>query len=193
VENFLKNKTPIILVSLSAVILMQLACTVFVGGPPYPTTPIAVSTEAVASFEQQVQAAQTAASQSGSITLTINETQITSLLAMYLDSQPDPFIQNPQVTLRNGEIQVYGKASRGNLEANVRVVLTAQIDPDGHQVITVTSANFGPLPAPKGLNDTISALIDQAFSGTIGPAATGLRLESITIADGTLTLTGRVK
>ena len=187
-----KNKLSILL-SLLAVALIQLACTVFVGGPAYPANQIAVSTEAVDSLKQQLQAAQTSAAQNGTLTLTINETQITSLLANYLDSQTDPLIQNPQVTLRNGEIQVYGKVSKGNFEANVRIVLKASVDAEGNQAITVSSTDFGPLPAPTGLNDTISALIDQAFTGSFGPAATGLRLESINIADGSMTITGRVK
>lgn len=179
--------------SIIALALASLACTVFVGGPDYPPTSIAVSTEAVTTLDQQIQAAQTAAAQSGVMTLTVNETQITSLLAAKLDAQPDPFIRDPQVYLRNNEIQVYGKARQGNLEANVRIVLSASIDAEGKPVITVTSADFGPLPAPEGLNKTISALIDEAFTGALGPAAFGLRLESITIADGVMTLAGRVK
>jgi uncharacterized protein YpmS len=179
--------------SVLALALASLACTVFVGGPDYPSTSIAVSTEAVNSLDQQIQAAQTAAAQSGLMTLTVDETQITSLLASKLESQPDPFIRDPQVYLRNNEIQVYGKARQGNLEANVRIVLSASIDAEGKPVVEVTSADFGPLPAPEGLNKTISVFIAEAFTGALGPAAFGLRLESITIADGVMTLAGRVK
>jgi uncharacterized protein YpmS len=188
-------KKAMILATLSAIslALASLACTVFVGGPDYPPTSIAVSTEAVGSLDDQVHAAQTAAAQNGVLALTVNETQITSLLASKLEAQPDPFIRDPQVYLRNNEIQVYGKAAQGNLEANVRIVLSASIDAEGKPVIAVTSADFGPLPAPEGLNKTISALIDEAFTGALGPAAVGLRLESITIADGVMTMTGRVK
>ena len=182
-----------VLFFLLALASAQLACTLFIGGPAYPTTPIAVSTEAVASFNQNLQAAQTAAVQSGLLSMTVNETQATSLLANNLDSQTDPFIQFPQVYLRDGQIQIYGKAVRGNLEANVRIILSATLDPNGKPIVTVSSADFGPLPAPSGLNETVSSLIDQAFSGTFGPAATGLRLETISIADGTMTITGRVR
>jgi hypothetical protein len=188
-----KKNAPLILLPLLAVALMQLACTVFVGGPNYPADQIAVSTESVGSLNGQLQVAQTAAAQSGTLTLTINETQITSLLAINLNSQPNPFIQNPQVYLRNGEIQVYGKVSKGNLEANVRIILSASLNPEGRPVITVSSADFGPFPAPQGLDNTISNLIDQVINGAFGPAAIGLRLETINIADGLMTLTGRVK
>ena len=144
-------------------------------------------------LDQQIQAAQTAAAESGIITININETQITSLLASKLNSQPDPFIQNPQVYLRDGTIQIYGLATQGSLQANIRVVLSATLDPEGKPLLSVTSTDFGPFPAPQGLNETISSFIDQAFTGAIGPAATGLRLETINIADGILTITGKVK
>jgi hypothetical protein len=181
------------LLALFSLTVASLACSVFVGGPEYPASPIPVSTEAIASLDQQVQAAQTAAAESGVIALSVNETQVTSLLAQKLAAQTDPFMTDPQVFLRNGEIQVYGKVKQGNLEANLRIVLSASIDAEGKPVMTVTSADFGPIPAPEGLNKTISAAIDEAFTGALGPAATGLRLETITIADGVMTLTGRVK
>jgi hypothetical protein len=174
--------------------LAALACTIFVGGPSYPETPIAVSTEAVTSLDDLIHAAQTAAADSGTLTLTINESQITSLIANKLGEQTDPFITNPQVYLRDGQIQIYGKAVQGNLQANIRVILTATLDDDNSKpIISVVSTDFGPLPAPEGLNNAISKMVDETFTGAFGPAAIGFRLQSITIADGMMTLTGRVK
>jgi hypothetical protein len=173
--------------------LAALACTIFVGGPAYPQTPIAVSTEAVASLDDQIHAAETAAADSGILTLTINESQITSLIAAKLDEQTDPFITDPQIYLRDGQIQIYGKAVQGNLQANVRIILTARLDDSNRPIISVVSTDFGPLPAPEGLNNAISKMVDETFTGAIGPAAIGFRLQSITIADGMMTLTGRVK
>jgi hypothetical protein len=43
------------------------------------------------------------------------------------------------------------------------------------------------------LNDAISVFVAQALTGPLGPAATGFRLESVSIADGVMTVTGRVK
>jgi uncharacterized protein YpmS len=173
--------------------LATLACRIFVGGPEYPPTVVPVSTEAASSLEQQVEAAKTAAAQNGLMTITVTESQATSVLATKLAEQPDSFITEPQVLLRNNEIQVYGKANQGSFQANIRIVLAASIDPEGKPVLTITSTDFGPFPAPEGLNKTISAMIDEAFTGALGPAASGLRIESITIADGVMTLTGRVK
>lgn len=183
----------IITLTILSLTLASLACTIFVGGPAYPENPIAVSTEAVGSLDDQFHAAATAAANSGTLNLTINESQITSLLANKLAEQTDPFITNPQVYLRNGQIQMYGKVVRGNLQANVRIILSATLDENGKPLISILSADFGPLPAPEGLNSAIGQMVDQTFTGAIGPAAIGFRLESITIADGIMTLTGRVK
>jgi len=189
----MKNTKTSIFLMILVLTLASLACTMFVGGPDYPKTPIAVSTEAVGDLEQQIQAAQTAAAQNGTLFFSINESQLTSLLAAKLAAQADPLISEPQVYLRDGEIQVFGKAIKGNFQANIRIVFSVTLDVEGKPVVTVTSADFGPLPAPEGLNSTISALMDEAFTGTVGPAAIGFRLESITIADGLMTIMGRVK
>jgi uncharacterized protein YpmS len=127
------------------------------------------------------------------MTLTVTESQVTSLLNEKLAADPNSVFHDPQVLLRNNEIQVFGKATQSGFEFNVRIVLAASIDAEGKPVLTITSADFGPLPAPEGLNKTISAMMDEAFTGALGPAASGLRLESINIADGVMTLTGRVK
>jgi hypothetical protein len=189
----MQNKKIRIFLSVLATALISFACTVFVGGPEYPPNTIPVSTEAVGNLDLQLQAAKTAAAQSGIMTISVNEMQLTSLLANKLDSQIDPFIQDPQVYLRDNEIQVYGKAKKGNLAANIRLVLIAKIDQDGKPVIEISSADFGPFPVPEELNTYTSAIIDQTLTGALGPAAIGLRLESIAISDGVMTLTGRVK
>ena len=77
--------------------------------------------------------------------------------------------------------------------ANVSITMQVGVDANGQPQITITQADFGPLPAPQGLNDAVSSLIQQAYTGSLGPAATGFRLESISIADGAMTVSGRVK
>jgi hypothetical protein len=91
-------------------------------------------------------------------------------------------------------MQVYGKVQTGIFHANTLITLNVGIDPaTGMPSITIASADFGPVPAPEGINNAISSLIAEAFTGSFGPVATGLRIESITIADGIMTLTGRIK
>jgi len=189
----MKNAKASILLSILPLVLAALACTMFVGGPDYPAERIPVSTEMVGNLKDQVSAAETSAAESGTLTLTINETHRMQTDPDLQQSDQKPLITDPQVYLRNGEVQIYGKAVQGNFQANVRIVLSITLDTAGKPVIQVTSADFGPLPAPESLNSAVSRMVDEIFTGAIGPAAIGFRLESITIADGVMTLTGRIK
>ena len=183
-----------ILLSMLVLILSSLACNLFIGGPEYPQTQIPISTETAGSVEEQLRTAFEDAQQSGIISFTINEAQLTSLVAQRIAADPESsFITEPQVLLRDSEIQIYGKAQQGFLTANIRIALAAVIDANGQPQILVKAVDFGPLPAPDGLNNTISAMVNEAFTGALGPAATGFRLESIVIADGLMTFTGRIK
>ncbi len=187
-----KNHLAISMTILS-LLLASLACTINAGGPDYPETRVPISTESAASLAEQVRAAQTAAAQSGALVISVSESQLTSLVAAKVAEDPSPLLTDPQVYLRDGQIQIYGKASQGPLQVNVRIVISASVDANGQPSISVVSTDFGPLPAPEGLNKTITALVQEAFTGALGPAAIGFRLESITITNGSMTLAGRVK
>jgi hypothetical protein len=90
-------------------------------------------------------------------------------------------------------MQIFGKFQRGILVANISIILNITIDEVGKPRIEIASTDLGPFPAPEGLNSAIGSLIDEAFTGSLGPVATGFRLENIIIADGLMTLTGRIK
>ena len=93
-------------------VLATLACTMFVGGPEYPEGAIPVSAEAVESLRAQLEAAVQAGAESGMITLQITEEQITSYIAFKLASQANPALRDPQVYLRDGQMQIYGKTQQ---------------------------------------------------------------------------------
>jgi hypothetical protein len=173
--------------------LVTLACSIFVGGPDYPATPIPVSTEAVQSLQTQVQQSVATGTATGTITLNITEEQLTSYLAYTLQSQPNPLVTDPQVQLRDGQMTVFGKFQQGMFIANASLTMTVSVDANGQPKIQITHEDFGPYPAPQGLNDTVSALLAEAFTGSLGPVATGFRLETISIGDGVMTVTGRIK
>jgi len=189
---------PLFLLSL---VLTSLACVVFVGGPDYSSLPpIPVSADAAASIQQEIQRAIAAAADTGVITVNLTEPQITSYLAIRLQTDPrlqqsdkKPFITDPQVYLRDGQMQIYGKTQQGLFTANMGVIVNMGVDANGQPQIDIASADFGPFPAPKGLKDAITAMVKEAYTGSLGPVATGLRIESISIAIGVMTVTGRIR
>ncbi|MCJ7432360.1 MAG: hypothetical protein MUO77_02615 [Anaerolineales bacterium] len=173
--------------------LSSLACSIFVGGPDYPANPVPFSMEAADSFTQQVEQAMTVGAETGTFDLQINEEQLTSYLTLKMQEQASPPFTEPQILLRGGQMQIFGKIQRGYFLANTAIILSVGIDEAGLPKIEVISADFGPFPAPQGVNEAISAIVAEAFTGSFGPAAIGLRVETITIADGIMTLTGRLK
>lgn len=192
-----KYALPIFLLTL---VLTSLACTVFVGGPDYSSLPaVPTSTDALQSMQNEVTRAFTEGAQTGTITLNFTEQQITSYVAAKLQNDTrlqqngQPLITEPQVYLRDGQMQIYGKTKQGLFAANIGVIVSVGVDENGQPKIDVVSADFGPLPAPKGLTETIGAMIREAYTGSLGPVATGLRVENISIANGIMTISGRIR
>ena len=189
---------PLFLLSL---IITSLACTIFVGGPDYSNLPpIPVSAEAAESIKEEIKRAFEAGLETGVVTINITEPQITSYLAAPLQtdaslqqSDKKPLMTNPQVYLRDGQMQIYGKTQQGIFTANIAIIVTMGVDANGQPLIEITSADFGPFPAPKGLKDAITAMVREAYTGSVGPVATGLRIETISIANGVMTITGRIR
>ena len=186
------NKKIFILLSL---VLATLACTMGIGGPddPYPQTEIPVSAQAVENMRAQFEGAFETAVKGENIILTITEEQITSYLALKLESETDPFFTDPQVYLRDGQMQIFGKASQGYFVATINVIVSVGIDDLGQPDIRIVSADFGPLPVPDSLASGLSAIIKEAYTGAVGPVATGFRIEQIGIRDGFMVMLGKVK
>ena len=173
--------------------LVALACAIFVGGPEIPQPPIPVSAEAVTQLQEQIKAAVETGAASGEITLQMNEVQLTSYLAEKFLQDEKPLFSEPQVYLRDGQMRIYGKTQKGNFTANIGIVLAVGADETGQPKLQLVSADFGPLPLPEGLNKAITALIEEAYLGSLGPVATGFRISAITIADGVMTVAGRIR
>lgn len=187
----LKKKYPVFVALIA--LLISMACMINIGGPDYPNFPIPVSTEALMSMKEQIQEAVTAGAQTGQITLFITESQLTSFLASKLDSEKNPFLTQPQAYLQNGQFQIFGTVTKGYLKATVSIIMTASIGTDGKLLLELSSADFGPLPVPGSLKEIITSLVTEAYTGSLGPIATGFNLESIVIANGAMMIVGRIK
>ncbi len=134
-----------------------------------------------------------AAIETGQVSVIINETQVTAFLAERLAEREQPLIRNPQAYLRDNQIQIFGVAERGILKANVLVTVTPEITDDGDVSFELSEASVGPVPAPSALKSTISAILTEAFTGSIGSLATGIRVSSLAIADGQMTIAGELR
>lgn len=189
----MKTKNHIYLFIISLVI-SSLACSINVGGPEYPAQTVPASPIDAQALRDMIQQAMITGAETGNITLSITEGQLTGYMAEKISQQVNPPFTDPQILLRNGQMQMYGKITQGWFTANMLITMNVTIDEvTGQPKIQIASADFGPFPAPEGINNAISAIIDEAFTGSFGPVAVGFRLQTITIADGIMTVTGRIK
>ncbi len=160
------------------------------GGPKLPASPIPVSTEAAGEMQNTVQTAVANAAQTGTLDLTFTEEQITSYVAVKLAEQTEAPFTDPQIFLRDGKIQIFGKAHAGQLTANASIIMSASIDAEGQLSLTVDQADFGPVPVPDNILQDISAQLETALTEQTG---SNVVITSVTIAEGTLTLIGTTK
>ena len=190
----MKIKKYLLTFLLLILLLNSLACTIFVGGPEYAMRAVPVSEEEIQSLQTQVEQAMIAGAETGVVTFQITESQLTSYIALKMQEKSNPPFTEPQIFLRDGQMRMYGKINRGMFAANMLISMNVNIDPTtGMPKIEIAAADFGPFPAPEGLNNAIGTIIDETFTGSLGPVALGFRLESVEIADGIMTMSGRIK
>jgi len=75
----------------------------------------------------------------------------------------------------------------------VLICITPAVSAEGELSFDLTQAKFGPIPAPSALKDSVSAILTEAFTGTIGSLATGIKISTIAISDGEMGIVGEVR
>lgn len=166
----------------------MLACRV---GPRPPLEPVEASSQESDAFTDAWRSALSIGR--GEVELVITEQQLTSFLASRITEAERPILQKPQILLRDGSIRIYGVADFGPIEAGALVVVQPVLDPQGTIAFEITSAELGPLPAPRAMMNALSELLTEAFTGKLGSLATGIRITSLAIADGQAAIVGSLR
>ncbi len=159
------------------------------GGPQPPASPIAVSTAAATEMQETVQTAVADAAQSGQLDLTLTEEQVTSYVALQLADQVDSPITDLQIFLRDDKIQMFGAVTAGQVTANAQILIAVAVDAQGQLALTIEKADFGPIPVPQSLLESVSTALDKALTEQTGGNTV---LSGVSIMDGQITLTGTV-
>lgn len=187
--------------TLSAVFLAlaALACNLNLPSPPKPPIPSLVPSAGDAdAFEQGFQNAVNQASQTGTFTVTINQVQFSSWLAL---RAPDYARQNGyewplkdvQAALDNGKITLYGVVSQPNVpDTPSQVVFTPAIDANGELAVTVESGQVGVVGVPADVLNSLTETIKETLRGQLAQIQGRYRLNSLMISGGSLTVSGQV-
>ena len=103
--------------------------------PGIAPTRIPVSTEALGELIQNLGSITPAAD--GSVTITMTQEQLTSLVALELAKNPDIPVENPQVALDNGEADFTGTLEAQGLKAQAEVKMNVSVDANGKPDIAI--------------------------------------------------------
>ena len=174
-------------------ILASMACQLQIGGPNAPDPPALASPDSAQPLDQAWDSALEAAEQTGEVQFIVSESQLDAFLGQELEAGAAPFLMQPQVYLRQGQIQIYGVSTQAGIEARVRIAIAPTLDSDGRLGFELASAEFGPLPAPDALKEAISKVLSEAMTGTLGSFVTGVRVTSIAISDGQMAIVGKIR
>lgn len=169
----------------------SLACSVGLGGPKPPASPIAISTEAAGQLEDIITQAVGSAN-NGAVTVVVTEEQLTSYFALKLAENPDTPFEDIQILLRDGQVIMHANATLQNITAPAEIRLDITTNPEGGLDVHVADADFGPMPVPQSMLDALSTGLDEALSGEFGPQATGFKMTNVVVGDGQMTITGSV-
>jgi uncharacterized protein YpmS len=156
-----------------------------------PTIP--VSTESAQSLEETARAALDNAAQKGVVDLVVDESQVTSLLAFELQKSNQQFISDPQVYLRDGQMQVNAKVKSENIAADAMIIIEPQVDATGRVTFEIVSAKVGPIPLPGDIVSQIETGVNQVFNQQLGAMAPNVFIDSLVIADGLMTIKGHTR
>jgi hypothetical protein len=175
----------------AALLAAGLACNLPGGNASsVPTARIPITTQSVETLESNLQAAATEVAASEQVSVVITEEQLTSMIAFELKAQENPIITDPQIYLRNDQIEAYGNLQQSGFSAPLKMIFTVSVNAQGQPEYEVVDASIGPLPLPDSVRDLIKAQLDQAMA-ELTSETQGMILEDITIGDGTMTITGR--
>ncbi len=176
---------------LASLFLATLACQIDVGGPE-PPYPLITADDQADDVTDLWQSALESALDSGEVMLVLDENQLNTFVAKRLAAE-DSLLHEPQVFLRQNAIQVYGYVTQGIIRANMHLSISPILDQEGRISFELTSASVGPVPVPEAVKNTISAILTEAFTGTLGSFATGIRISSLVINDGQLAIVGELR
>jgi len=189
----MEMKTLKIIVICFAFLAASLACNLGAKSLSKPTETIPVTTEAVGSLLDKVEAAKEQARSSGDVELVLTEAEVTSAVALELQKQQPQPITNIQIYLRDGQVQVSGSYTDNGLTLPLTIIAKPEVTEGGSFRIILVSAKIGPIAAPDVLTSQFQTLMDDQIASAItSQSGQQFTVTSVDIADGEIIIRGRV-
>lgn len=169
--------------------LVTVACQLSLGGPQAPAdrTPAPAPTQA-----QDWRSILANAQPGDTIDITLTEADLTAMVARQVVSLSGITVSEPQVVLRDGQMEIYGKAEASGVSGNFQAVSDIKVE-NGRARIEIVSANFGSIPVPSSFTERMTAALDDALAGATGSGPSRLYINRIEIFDGYMTINATVQ
>jgi hypothetical protein len=171
-------------------LFVSLACNLPTGSTNSSDSRIPISEQSANNLEANAEQALQDLLNGQPASLTLNETELTSLVVYRLEQQSDGAISGSQVYLRDGLVQYRGTLHQPPVSVPVDVDIQVSASPDGRLDYEVVSATAGPFGMLDNLISTFTSQFDQALYDS-NSALNNIFIESVTIGDGVMTLSGR--
>lgn len=130
--------------------------------------------------------------QFGNYTVTLTETEVNELLqtSQILSTTGGQVqLENPTVAFRDSSVNLNARMVEP-VGANIQLTLLPQVT-DGTIRFQLKQASVGPLPAPQFILTTVNSALNAALENALADVPETLKLTSISIGEGTITVVGR--
>lgn len=180
-----------LLILIAALMISSLACnllsTLSAAKPRVvPTLPA----EDTKQLENQL-ATQVSQAMSGEpVTIELSESQISSLVNSQAANQQDAQLSGVQVLLENNQMVITGDANASGVSGKINLTLDVSTDSAGKPQLAISKAIIGGFPIPSSMLESLSQIINQAMQNQGGE---GFEIQTLSIADHKLTITGQKK
>ena len=129
--------------------------------------------------------------QPGSMTsATITEQQLTSWIVMEMRDNPDLPLNDVQVYLRDGKVQLWGMVTSGENSTSALVVGELSIDANKYPHFKIESMQIGQQVVPGMFLSQMETWLNQSLADAISKNAPGLQLVSLKVTSGLITVSG---
>jgi len=146
-----------------------------------PDREVPVSEEAAQSLQQKISQLDW---QSGTATLTVTESEVTSYINLKLLDEEVP-IKEPTVWFEDGKVYIAGKLDKNALPVGGQAALIVDLSvQDGKLHIQVEKAVVGGVPVPSGVLDKLTDTLNEHLSAKFGP----ITVKELHIGQGTATI-----
>lgn len=179
------NNTRTLLVTLAVLIILvsaSLACNlpaISPGNSPEPANQPSQPAE-------QAESIAPSTGQSTSVSLT--ESQINTMIEQLLAQ--DNTLNDLQVRLQENKITLTGRVNQGNLLLPLSAELNVFADGQGGIDVQINSAMVGPLPIPQSMRSQFENQLNQGLDPLLANITQGMRIETVAIGNGVVTITG---